>query len=82
MLISYPYPNRCCPGFFCRERTDAVVILAIVVINALLGIYQEGKAEKALEALKQMASPTAKVIRNGHIEVVLRRAWCLEILSS
>lgn len=57
-------------SFFVGERTDAVVILAIVVINALLGIYQEGKAEKALEALKQMASPTAKVIRNGHIEVV------------
>ena len=57
-------------SFIVGERTDAVVILAIVVINAFLGIYQEGKAEKALEALKQMASPTAKVMRNGHIEVV------------
>ena len=52
------------------ETKDAIVILAIVVVNALLGIYQEGKAEKALEALKKMASPNAKVIRNGHIEVV------------
>lgn len=52
------------------ETKDAIVILAIVVVNALLGIYQEGKAEKALEALKKMASPNAKVIRNGHIEVI------------
>lgn len=57
-------------SFIVGERVDAIVILAIVFINALLGIYQEGKAEKALEALKQMASPTAKVIRNGRVEVV------------
>ena len=57
-------------SIFVGEKTDAVVILAIVVLNAFLGIYQEGKAEKSLEALKQMASPTAKVIRNGHLEVV------------
>ena len=57
-------------SFIVGERTDAVVILAIVLINAFLGIYQEGKAEKALDALKQMASPTAKVMRNGHVEVV------------
>lgn len=52
------------------ETKDAIVILAIVVVNALLGIYQEGKAEKALDALKKMASPNAKVIRDGHIEIV------------
>lgn len=52
------------------ETKDAIVILAIVIVNALLGIYQEGKAEKALDALKKMASPNAKVIRNGHIEIV------------
>ncbi|MDR7871310.1 MAG: calcium-translocating P-type ATPase, SERCA-type [Tissierellaceae bacterium] len=57
-------------SFAVGERSDAVVIMAIVLINALLGIYQEGKAEKALEALKQMSSPTAKVIRDGHLEVV------------
>ena len=57
-------------SIFVGEKTDAIVILAIVVLNAFLGIYQEGKAEKSLEALKQMASPTAKVIRNGHLEVV------------
>jgi Ca2+-transporting ATPase len=52
------------------EAKDAIVILAIVVVNAILGIYQEGRAEKSLEALKKMASPNAKVIRNDHNEVV------------
>ncbi len=52
------------------EVKDAIVILSIVVVNAFLGIYQEGKAEKSLEALKKMASPNAKVIRNGHTEIV------------
>lgn len=52
------------------EAKDAIVILAIVLVNSFLGIYQEGKAEKALEALKKMASPNAKVIRGGRTEVV------------
>lgn len=54
-------------SFFVGEANDAIVILAIVILNAFLGLYQEGRAEKALEALKKMASPTAKVIRNGHL---------------
>lgn len=52
------------------EAKDAIVILAIVIVNAFLGIYQEGKAEKALEALKKMASPNAKVVRDGKAVVV------------
>lgn len=52
------------------EVKDAIVILSIVFINAALGIYQEGRAEKSLEALKKMASPNAKVIRNNHTVVV------------
>ncbi len=55
---------------FVGEVQDAVVILAIVVVNAFLGLYQEGKAEKSLEALKKMASPNAKVVRNGTTEVI------------
>ncbi|NLN15600.1 MAG: calcium-translocating P-type ATPase, SERCA-type [Tissierellia bacterium] len=57
-------------SIFIGETRDSIVILAIVFINALLGIYQEGKAEKALEALQEMTSPTAKVIRKGQLEEV------------
>ncbi|MBM7581923.1 Ca2+-transporting ATPase [Caldicoprobacter guelmensis] len=52
------------------EITDAFIILLIVVLNAILGVVQESKAEKALEALKKMASPTAKVVRDGMPDVV------------
>ncbi len=52
------------------EITDAIIILLIVVLNAVLGVVQENKAEQSLEALKKMASPTAKVIRNGMPDVV------------
>ncbi len=54
-------------SFAVGEKQDAIVILAIVVINALLGIYQEGKAEKSVEALQKMAAPIAKVKRNGKV---------------
>jgi len=44
---------------------DVFVILAIVIINAVLGVYQEGKADQAIAALKRMSSPQTKVIRDG-----------------
>lgn len=47
------------------SAVDAIVIIAIVFVNGALSIYQEGKAEEALEALKKMASPQATVRRNG-----------------
>lgn len=49
------------------EPTDAGVILFIVLLNALIGFAQKFKAEKALEALKNMLSPHAKVLRNGKV---------------
>ena len=53
-------------SFFLDEKADALIILAIVVLNAVLGVLQEDKAEKALAALKELAAPLTKVIRNGH----------------
>ncbi len=46
---------------------DVFVILFVVIVNAVLGVLQESKAEKALEALKEMSSATSKVIRNGEL---------------
>ena len=50
------------------DPTDAIVILAVVLLNAVLGVFQESKAEEAIEALKKMASPVASVLRDGHVE--------------
>ena len=47
--------------------TDALIILAVVILNAAFGVYQEGQAEAAIEALKDMSSQIARVHRNGHI---------------
>ena len=58
---------------FIGEVTDALVIIAIVIINAILGVVQESKAEKALEALQKMAAPCSKVIRDGDMVVVPSR---------
>ena len=44
---------------------DVVIILAVVIINAVLGVFQESKAEKAIEALQEIAAATSKVIRDG-----------------
>lgn len=52
-------------SFFLHEVTDAAVILVIVLLNTLLGFWQEFKAEKALSALKKMAAPNVRAVRDG-----------------
>ncbi|WP_159338789.1 cation-translocating P-type ATPase [Streptococcus dysgalactiae] len=47
--------------------TDAIIILAVVILNAAFGVYQEGQAEAAIEALKSMSSPLARIRRDGHV---------------
>ena len=53
-----------------HDYFDSIIIIAIVVLNAIMGLIQEAKAEKSLEALKKMSAPVAKVRRNGNIEVI------------
>ncbi|MBQ8734089.1 MAG: HAD-IC family P-type ATPase, partial [Anaerotignum sp.] len=48
-----------------KDFVDSAIIIAIVVLNAVLGVLQESKAEKALEALKELSAPKARVLRNG-----------------
>lgn len=46
---------------------DVIIIMVVVIINAVLGVYQESKAEKAIEALQEIAAATSKVIRDGKL---------------
>ena len=54
-------------SFALGEKADAFIIITIVVLNAVVGIIQENKAEESLEALKKMSAPQAKVLRNGQV---------------
>jgi Ca2+-transporting ATPase len=58
---------------FIGDLTDTIVILVIVLLNAVIGFIQEFRAEKAMQALKQMATTQAKVIRNGTVNWVSAR---------
>ena len=49
---------------------DVIIILAVVIINAVLGVYQENKAEKAIEALQEMSAATSRVLRDGKVQVI------------
>ena len=55
---------------FIGDKADAVTILIIVIVNAILGFVQEFRTEKSLEALQELAAPTCKVIRDGNIKVI------------
>ena len=49
---------------------DVIIILFVVIVNAVLGVYQENKAEKAIEALQEMSAATSKVLRDGKIAII------------
>ena len=53
-----------------NDYFDSIIIIAIVVFNAIMGLVQEAKAEKSLEALKKMTAPTCRVKRNGKISII------------
>ena len=53
-----------------HEWIESVIIAIVVLINAILGLYQENKAEKSLEALKKMSAATCKVIRNNSLQTI------------
>ena len=61
---SYAHPGEG-EGF-----ADVIIILIVVIINAVLGVYQESKAEKAIEALQEMSAATSKVLRDGKVQIV------------
>lgn len=50
--------------------SDTIIIIAVVLLNAVLGVYQESKAEKAIEALQAMSSATSRVLRGGMVRLV------------
>ncbi len=55
---------------FVGELVDTIAILVIVLLNAVIGVVQEYRAEKAMEALKQMAAPVARVLRDGSVSSI------------
>ena len=53
--------------------TDTIIIMIVVIVNAIIGVAQENKAEKSLEALQKLSDHASKVIRNGNLQVVTAR---------
>ncbi|MBQ1343903.1 MAG: cation-translocating P-type ATPase [Firmicutes bacterium] len=59
-------------SFFSNESfADSIIILFVVIVNAVLGVYQENKAEKAIEALQEMSAAESRVIRDGRLQRIL-----------
>src|SRR5690606_36917979 len=64
-VLIYVLLAAACVTAFLDHWIDTFVILAVVFINALIGFVQEGKAEKAMDAIRQMLAPHASVLRDG-----------------
>lgn len=62
-------------SFLLHEISDAVIIGVVVLVNAVVGVIQEGKAQKALESLKKLTSPRAVVRRDSVVRRLLPRNW-------
>ena len=53
-----------------NDYIDSIIIIGIVILNALMGVFQESKAEKSIEALQRLSAPQAKVKRDGEIKII------------
>ncbi len=60
-------------SIFLHEYSDAIIIGTVVAMNSVIGLIQEGKAQRALDALKQLTSPRAVIKRDGHLEEIPAR---------
>lgn len=69
-FIIYVLFGACLVSAWLGEWQDSIAILAIVILNGILGFIQEYKAERSLKALKKLSAPTAKVLREGQIVTV------------
>lgn len=57
-------------AFFIGEVRDSLVILVVVILNAIVGTYQEGRAEQSLEALRRLSKLKSRILRSGHEQIV------------
>lgn len=57
-------------SFFIKDVIEGFAILGVVLVNTIIGLIQDGKAERAVEELKKILSPQTKVIRNGAVEII------------
>ena len=53
-----------------NDYVDSVIIIGIVILNAIMGVIQESKAEQSIEALQKLTAPQAKVKRNGQVKII------------
>lgn len=64
------------------EKVEAMTIIAIVILNALMGFFQEYRTERSLQKLGELAAPSATVIRDGHSRVIPAKEVTIGIWSS